>query len=127
MKVKKEKALVSEKQVQRAVNGIAREHKVPGIKVKFNINSPKSGGTACYETYHYRGQKTNHAVDIKIYGWDVIRRYPDEVIYAVAHELAHHIMNMRTNNLRHSKAFYKLTKEIEYKLSSRKLATVKRG
>lgn len=92
--------LAEEKNLQNIADGIAKKYNVPTIKIKTSVLSAK--GQAAYTTEKIRGGKINHPKDITIYEWDEIKNYPSEVIKIIAHELAHHIENVKRRSLRHT-------------------------
>ena len=103
----------SKKIVQDAVNDICREEKIPPIRLKFTDRA-LSKGSAYYSTTKV-GDK-NKPVSITVGEWGAMKTDAQEVAYVVGHELAHHVMNVRNNSLRHNQKFKSMSDKFENKL-----------
>ena len=88
------------KKIQKIANIITEKYKVPKIEIKTSDISAK--GQAAYNTWKVKGGKINNPKNITIYDWKDIAGSKGEVIHRVAHELAHHVSNMKTGSLEHS-------------------------
>lgn len=102
-------------QVQKAVDKLCKEYKVPLIPIRFS-NKQLSKGLAYYTSMRYKGSKTIIPKSITIGEWEAVQDYPDEWLYTVGHELAHHILGQTDSSLRHTKKHETLSKTLENKL-----------
>jgi hypothetical protein len=92
-------------QIQSVANDVCKKYGIKSIPIRFTDRKYR-GGLAYYATHRIRvGGKiipTNYADYIMICDWDNIKATGRFPILQVAHELAHHVMNMKTNSLAHS-------------------------
>lgn len=88
-------------ELQTIANNVCDLYKVNHITIKTQTNNLKSG-LACYVTYRIKRngkiEKIHHPKHILIGNYDNTR-IP---IVELAHELAHHILNMKYNSLAHN-------------------------
>jgi hypothetical protein len=113
-----------EQRIQDWADGYCHSVRIPKIKLFFS--NAKLSGTAFYQTQKIKGGKINTPVSITIGEWNAIKSYPDEWIYALAHELAHHELNVKKNSLSHTKEQDELTQRIEKEMKMRFATTDKK-
>lgn len=96
--------------IQNISDRITELYNVP--KIKILVTNMRGRGIAAYSTERIVGGKINFPKDITIYNWEQVRNYPGEIILALAHELAHHIENIKKGSLHHSPAHGNLEDDI---------------
>lgn len=110
---------MTKQELQSAVGKICKTYEVSSIKLRFTDRVGR--GLACYVTFRYRIggkiQKKHYPKNITVYSWKDIKDHKGEVAMRVGHELAHHIQNMKSSSLTHSRAFYNLEDKVALKLS----------
>lgn len=97
--------MTTQLQVQKLADEICDKYKVSRIPIKVT-DKKHPVGLACYFTYRIKVgrkiQKQHHPKYIMIYNWDEVKKQGRFPVLQIAHELAHHIMNVRTNSLSHT-------------------------
>jgi len=101
--------------IQKAVDTISKEHKIQSVTIKF-VTRALRGGDAFYQTSHKKGTRDYTPLNITIGDWAWIKDHPDEWLFRLAHEVAHHILAQTQSTLRHSGKHLKLADQIENKL-----------
>lgn len=109
--------------VQKAADIICDKHAVSRIKI-IGSNRRGSKGDAVYVTYRIRNKITgkispkSYPKYIVIYEWDGLSSLndPSELSYPLGHELAHHILNIKSGNLRHTSNMHTLAKKLDRQL-----------
>ena len=101
--------------VQKFADSYFKKNGVKPIPIKFSNKSGK--GNAYYLTKKVKGGKFNFPVSITVLEWDAVKDHPDEWVRFVAHEMAHHEINVKENSLRHTKKHDTLTRKIEKEMS----------
>jgi len=104
-----------QEKVQSISDTITKKYGVSKIFVNVSSNSAK--GEAVYNTWKIKGGKINNPKDIVIYDWKNIKNHKGEVIRRLAHEVAHHIANMKKGSLAHSSYHGQLEDEIGSELN----------
>jgi len=117
---KKFELLSTQEGLQYVADEITKEYNIS--KIKIETSDRRTERDASYNTVRVKGGKYNIPVSITLYNWQVIKKYPDEIPYILAHELAHHILNMKKGSLRHTITQSRLADEIESYIRD-KLAT----
>jgi hypothetical protein len=115
---------ISLTRVQKAADIICDKHEVPRIKI-IGSNRRGSKGDAAYVTYRIRNKITgkispkSYPKYIVIYEWSGLSGLNDasELSYPLGHELAHHILNIKRGNIRHTANFYTLANKLDKQLS----------
>ena len=102
---------VLEQQIQKIIDNYCKENNMPSIIIKYT-NKQFRQGEAYYQTQKIKGGSINTPVNITIGSWDSIKNFVDEWSFALAHELAHHELNITQNSLSHSKKHETLTYKI---------------
>lgn len=95
---------------KKIISQLFKKYKVPPVPVKFVNRTAKGSGV--YRTYKYKGTKKNIPEDIIIYRYDEIKDHVGEIAHVVGHEMAHHIINIKSNSLRHSNNMYNLADKL---------------
>jgi len=103
------------KNLQIVTDKITDKYGVSHIKIETSDLSAK--GKAAYRTFKIKGGRINFPRDIVIYNFKEIAGYPGEIIQALAHELAHHISNMKRGSLQHDSYHGELEDEIGFFIS----------
>ncbi len=106
---------MEKRELQQAVDKICDKYDVKTVPVRFTDRH--LAGDAYYATYRVRGYKVNHPRYIMIGNWSMVRAHPGEVAYRLAHEVAHHVLNMKKNSLQHSGAHGRLEDDIGLAMS----------
>lgn len=94
---------MTHEQLQAFADEVCAAYGVPRVPLLVSAVKP-SRGQAVYYTWRVRGDKVNHPRKITVFDWDNVKNADGEVIYALSHELAHHVRNVRANSLRHDSA-----------------------
>lgn len=119
---------MTKEEIQRVADEVCDKYRVKRIPIKTTNVRRYKGGMAYYATYKTKigGKisKENYPRYIMICDWDMIKKVGRFPILQVAHELAHHIMNMKTGSLKHISKMYDLEEEIGLYIS-RKLKKAK--
>ena len=93
-------------EIQKVANAICDKYEVKRIPIR-TTDRKYRGGLAYYATYRIKKggkvQKENHPRYIMICDWDEVKKTGRFPIMQVAHELAHHILNIRKNGLTHTR------------------------
>ena len=96
--------------LQKISNDICKKYKVETIPIKTTNRQAKGPGV--YMTEKIKGGKINIPLYIMIFEWDFVKKYKDEWIYTLSHELSHHIVNVKYGSLQHNRIHSKITNEI---------------
>lgn len=96
---------MTKQEIQKIANEVSKKYGVPNILIKTS-DRKHSKGLAYYATYRYKVggkiQKKHHPSHITIFDWDGVKATGRFPTLQVAHELAHHILNIKNNSLRHT-------------------------
>lgn len=107
------------KQLQHITDAVCNKYNVSNIIIKVSDSYPRSGHIAEYITERIRGGKFYIPKYIIIFEWEEMKNYPEEWTYALAHELAHHVLNVQSNNIGHPTKHNHITSEIENYIKSK--------
>ena len=96
---------MTKSEIQKISDEICSKYGVSKIPIR-TTDRKYRGGLAYYATYRVKIggkiQKKHYPKFIMICDWDEIKRTGRFPILQVAHELAHHILNIKTGSLRHT-------------------------
>ncbi|KKL22151.1 hypothetical protein LCGC14_2438330 [marine sediment metagenome] len=110
IKIRKLKESV-ENQIQKFVDNYCQREGIPSIKIAYTDKQLR--GSAYYSSHRYKNDLKIYSEYIMIGEWSIVKKYPDEWMFSLAHELSHHITAMKFNSLKHNNKQKKITDEIE--------------
>ena len=104
-----------ENDIQKAVNQICKGYNISTVPIKFT-NKQLTKGPAYFSSMRYKGSKTITPQSITIGEWKYVKDYPDEWIYTLGHEVAHHILSQTDSSLKHTNKHEILARKLEVQL-----------
>lgn len=104
-----------ENDIQKAFDQICKEYNISTVPIKFS-NKQLSKGLAYFSSIRNKGSKPIIPKSITIGEWKYVKDYPDEWLYIIGHEIAHHILSQTDSSLRHTNKHEILARKMEVQL-----------